>query len=231
MTPERRFEAGNQAMQEERYEEAVRNYESLLSQGLEHPDLYYNLGNAYYRLGLMGKAVWAYEKGRQLAPRDPDIAYNLELVNARIPDRIELPDTIFLLQWYRAFKHQFTLNDLLTLGSSLLFLAGLAILLRTRIMRHRGWLTGSAAVFILLSLGIHGVALDKYWELTDQQEAIVVESEISAYPAPLEKAETVQFKLHEGTKVEIRQTQPGWVEIILLDGKKGWVRTHSVMML
>ncbi|NOZ73839.1 MAG: SH3 domain-containing protein, partial [FCB group bacterium] len=163
--------------------------------------------------------------------RDPDINYNLELVNARVPDRIELPDTIFIVQWYRAFKHQVTLNDLLTLGSTLLLFAGLFILLRTRITRYRRLLTGSAVLLTLLSVGIHGIALDKYWELTDRREAIVVEPEISAFPAPLERAETVQFKLHEGTKVEIQQSQPGWVEIILLDGKKGWVRTHSVMML
>ncbi|NOZ75524.1 MAG: tetratricopeptide repeat protein, partial [FCB group bacterium] len=96
--PESQFAMANRAMQEERYAEAAQGYEALLSQGLEHPDLYYNLGNAYYRLGFVGKAVWAYEKGRQFAPRDPDINYNLELVNARVPDRIELPDTIFIVQ-------------------------------------------------------------------------------------------------------------------------------------
>ncbi len=229
--PTDRFRKGNQAMQSEHYEEAVQQYESLLSQGFEHPDLYYNLGNAYYRLGLIGKAVWAYEKGRQFAPRDPDINYNLELVNARIPDRIELPETLFILQWYRVFKHQFTLGDLLTLGSGLLVLSAVFFLLRVRFPRKSSWLL-SVSIFVgIVSLGIHGVALDKYWELTDSQEAVVVEPEILAYSAPLERPETVQFKLHEGTKIEITQTQPGWVEIILLDGKKGWVRTRSILML
>ncbi len=230
-TPADLFLAGNKAMETEKYEDAAKDYEALLSQGLEHPDLYYNLGNAYYKLGYIGKAVWAYEKGRQFAPRDADINYNLELVNARVADRIEMPETIFLVQWYRQFKHLFTLGDLLTMGSGLLVLAGLFFLLRYRWPNKSAWFMSVTIIIFILSLGVHAVALDKYWDITDLKEAVIVDPEVQAYSAPLERAETVQFKIHEGTKVEVTQTQPGWREIILLDGKKGWIRTKSVFML
>ncbi|NOZ03097.1 MAG: tetratricopeptide repeat protein [FCB group bacterium] len=117
------FITANQYMNQEKYEEAVQLYEKILSQGYEHPDLYYNLGNGYYRLGLLGQAVWAYEEGLRFRPRDPDLRFNLELVNAHIRDRIEIPETFILLELYRALKSKFTLSDLLFAGSGLLLLA------------------------------------------------------------------------------------------------------------
>ncbi|RMF06528.1 MAG: hypothetical protein D6762_09290 [Candidatus Neomarinimicrobiota bacterium] len=225
------FLAGNLALQAENYEQAVRHYETILAKGFEQADLYYNLGNAYYRLGWIGKAVWAYEKGKQLAPRDEDIAYNLELVNARLPDHIELPDLPWIVTWYRAVKHLFTLGDLLVAGSLLLLLSGLFWSIRIWKQDWQEWSTTAALVGVILALAIHLVALDKYWEITDTREAVIIAPEVAAYSAPLERPETIQFKIHEGTKVKVDQSQPGWIEITLLDGKKGWIRDRAALML
>ncbi|NOZ03098.1 MAG: hypothetical protein GXO92_00615 [FCB group bacterium] len=80
------------------------------------------------------------------------------------------------------------------------------------------------SIIFVLAILVHGVALDKYWELSDKQEGVVIEREVEAFSAPFERRDAVLFKVHEGIKVEITQRQPDWIEIVLLDGNCiiGW---------
>jgi uncharacterized protein YgiM (DUF1202 family) len=75
------------------------------------------------------------------------------------------------------------------------------------------------------------VMLDKYWAVSDEQAAIVISSAVDVRSAPIARGENVVFRIHEGTKVDITTTQPGWLEVILLDGKKGWIPTGDVRAL
>jgi tetratricopeptide (TPR) repeat protein len=225
------FIQANRYMNLEQYGPAVRLYEQILSMGYEHPDLYYNLGNAYYRLGIFGQAIWAYEKGLQYRPRDPDLNFNLKLARTRIRDRIEVPRTFFLLEAYRAVKSLFTLEDLLFAGSGFLLLASLVYMVQRFTRGSPRGLVQLVGVLIILAVVVHGVALDKYWEFSDTRQGIIVDPEVEAFSAPFERREAVLFKVHEGLKVEITQNQPDWLEIVLLDGKKGWVRAATIREL
>ena len=91
------FLKGNEAMIDDDYDDAIQAYESILDIGYENSDLYYNLGNAYYRSHIIGQSIWAYTNALEMAPRDKDIGHNLSVANARIIDRIEMPDTFILL--------------------------------------------------------------------------------------------------------------------------------------
>lgn len=73
--------------------------------------------------------------------------------------------------------------------------------------------------------------LDKYWNVSDKQEGIVIASAVDVRSAPIARGENVVFRIHEGTKVDITTSQPGWFEVILLDGKKGWVPEDEVRAL
>ena len=68
---------GNDAMIYEKYKDAIQTYESILELGHEHADLYYNLGNAYYRLHYIGQAIWAYSNALKNSPRDTDFHIHL----------------------------------------------------------------------------------------------------------------------------------------------------------
>ena len=103
------YSLGNNAMLQEDYQTAIVSYEQILEDGSNHPVLYYNLGNAFYRLNQIGNAVWAYEKGLQLDPRDKDLRFNLSLANTQVRDRIEMPQSMFILEQYRALKKSTTL--------------------------------------------------------------------------------------------------------------------------
>jgi uncharacterized protein YgiM (DUF1202 family) len=73
--------------------------------------------------------------------------------------------------------------------------------------------------------------LDKYWDVSDKQEGIVIASAVDVRSAPIARGENVVFRIHEGTKVDITTMQPGWYEVILLDGKKGWIPAEEVRTL
>ena len=81
-----------------KYLESINIYESILTDGWESNNLYYNLGNAYFRQNMIGQAIWAYNKALKINPRNSDVIHNLEIVNARIKDRIILPDEFFLVK-------------------------------------------------------------------------------------------------------------------------------------
>jgi len=122
MEPDSLYKVGNQAMLQEDFATAIENYEQILNQDKSHIDLYYNLGNAYYRLNQIGNAVWAFEKGLQLAPRDKDLQFNLSLAHTRVRNRIEAPQSMFVLEQYRALKKSTTLVDIILIASAVLML-------------------------------------------------------------------------------------------------------------
>ncbi len=229
--PDSLYKIGNQAMLQENFETAIENYIQILNQGNNHPDLYYNIGNAYYRLNQIGNAVWAYEKGLQVAPRDKDLQFNLSLANARVRDRIAIPETMLLLEQYRALKKSTTLVDIVLIAAAILMLGAFVYFLKKYYRWQSIWISRLIITLFITSLFVHLVALDKYYEISDTKEVIIVQSKVEIYSAPFDRREMVLFRLHEGVKAEITQEQQDWIEIILIDGKKGWIQLEKVRYL
>ena len=224
------FALGNRYFRIEKYDYALDTYSAILEQ-VEHPDLYFNMGNTFYRLGDVGKAVWAYEKGLQFSPRQKDLNHNLDIVNTRVQDRIEMPQGYFFIEWYSSLKNQYTLQDLIVWGGLMILLFAFAGIFKEFGILDMVFAGRTQIFFLILTVIIHGLALDKYWELSDREEGVVVSSVVNVRSAPVDRDEKVIFRIHEGLKVDIAQSQPGWFEIILLDGKKGWIPYKSLLKL
>ena len=229
-SPDSLFNLGNRYYDAEQFTQAANLYERL-SQQVEHEDLYLNLGNAYFRMGEVGHAVWAYEKGYALSPRDRDINYNLNFIRSQVRDRIQPPDDFFVVAFYRAIIEKLTILDLLIMGG--IFFTGLGGLYLLRINGSISEKIGTVLNTILLVsvLATGWIMLDKYWDVSDKQEGVVIASAVDVRSAPIARGENVVFRIHEGTKVDITTTQPGWFEVILLDGKKGWIQSEEVRTL
>ena len=224
------FSIGNRYFSIEKYDYALDAYLAILEE-VENPDLYFNIGNTYYRLGNLGQAIWAYEKGIQLYPLHKDLKYNLDFVNARVKDRIEKPKGILLIEIYRTIKRNLNLNDLLLWGGLMILLAAFATLFKEFNILDNLFAYRMQVILLILSSIIHTVALDKYWEISDKNEGVIISSIVNVRSAPIDRAEKIIFRIHEGLKVDIVQSQPGWFEIILLDGKKGWISHESLLRL
>ena len=224
------FSIGNRYFSIEKYDYALDAYLAILEK-VENPDLYFNIGNTYYRQGNLGQAIWAYEKGIQLSPLHKDLKYNLDFVNARVKDRIEVPKGILFIEMYRTIKRNVKLNDLLLWGGIMILLASFATFFKVFNILDNIFAYRMTVILFIFSLLLHMIALDKYWEISDKNEGIIISSIVNVRSAPIDRDEKIIFRIHEGLKVDIVQSQPGWFEIILLDGKKGWIEHQSLLRL
>src|SRR6059036_404081 len=104
----RQFEQANQLYRDGKYDQAAGLYEQVISNGYESAALYYNLGNACFKLKNTPSAILNYERAKRLAPHDEDILYNLRLANLRIVDKIEPIPQIFFIDWWRSLVNTFS---------------------------------------------------------------------------------------------------------------------------
>ncbi|MBN2091128.1 tetratricopeptide repeat protein [candidate division KSB1 bacterium] len=230
---EQLFLNGNQNYQQENYDEAIASYERILNNGFESWELYFNLGNAYFRSGHVGMAILNYERARRLAPLNADIRHNLEIANLSIADKIEVPPKFFLIEIGNAVVEslglKLNLNELtkyvLLVYLILMFLVIARILIvRPEIRRILFYFI--IPIFILLILIVITLQVEIYSDKKNV-EAILIASEVDVYGAPEENS-TLLFSLHEGVKIRIQNNldkdNSKWLEIQLSDGKAGWVR-------
>ena len=226
-SPDSLFHLANGYYVNEEFENAIIKYEQL-AQIYENEDLYLNLGNSYFKIGQLGNAIWAYEKGYLLSPRDNDINYNLKFVRNQIRDRIIAPDDFFIIALYRSIINKFTLIDLIMIfGLMLLILSFLFVLHWNKKLSDKLYSILNTTLLIVLVI-TSGILLDKYWDVSDQEYGVVTSISLDVRSSPISRGENIVFVIHEGTKFDIINKQEGWYEISLLDGKKGWVFSNDV---
>jgi tetratricopeptide (TPR) repeat protein len=224
------FQLGNYYYQNEQYEMSVNSFEQL-EKDYTHEYLYLNLGNAFYRMGELGNAVWAYEKAYSIAPRDQDIVYNLNFVRSQVRDRIIPPDNFFIFSLYKAALDKTTMLDIIILCGLLFIVISIIYLMKSYFLISEKINSIFNTFLIGCLMLLAWMSLDKYWSFSDTNEAIVISTSVDVRSAPIERGENVVFRIHEGTKVQITTIESSWYEIILLDGKKGWVSTQNMRKL
>lgn len=238
------FVRGNQLYEAGDFEEAATTYEEAVTRGVISPDLYYNLGNAYYKSGRLGRAVLNYERALRLAPRDEDTRANLMLVQSMLRDKQFVEDPGFVKKTATWLYQRLNVRESL-LVSSLVYLAfvvvvigfifrdtrGLSRLYAKISMLSPGRFLGLdktqdfllAMVTLSLILVVTGTsAFGKYREFSSRRAAIVIEEEVPVYGGPSTEA-TLQFKIHEGTRVTLGDARPGWIQVRLPGDLSGWV--------
>jgi len=211
------------------YQKAIGSYRQILQQGQESAALHYNLGNAYFKAGALGEAILHYEKARRLAPRDRDIQYNLQVARVRVQDRITAPEPSVVMRIFNGLKYFLTLNELAWTTAGLILLGSVLFAF---------WRTGPDSrirqitsrvliVWLVLFLLVSPLLLSRTLEAQQHAEGIVLVPEVKARSAPQEMSTEV-FLLHEGTKLEVEDTQYEWYKIKLPDTKEGWVHSDTI---
>jgi len=222
--PQAEFAAANEAYQQKDYETAIAAYERLLGEGLHSTSLYYNLGNAYYRSGKLGRAVLNYERALRLSPADQQTKANLQIVNQELEDvQVGIRQSGVVMFWYR-IQHLLSGNAWSWVGLFLLWLglAGLGLWLLGKKRRHKklGFFGGIIvlALSVLPFLFAYGGVQHRY----NSNEAIILVEETQLKAAPEEASKTIQA-LHEGTKVRIIDQIGSWNRVELTDTSEGWL--------
>ena len=118
----RTYENGMDAYRKGQYDLASQEFESILSNNWDSPELYYNLGNAFYRSNDIAGSVWAFENCLKLSPTHEDAKYNLKLANLKVIDRMDLPEPPIYLKWYLNIKEQFNSSKWINLSFFILLI-------------------------------------------------------------------------------------------------------------
>ena len=211
------------------YQQAIADYEALLKQG-GSAELYYNLGNAYYRTENVTKAVLNYERALQLSPGDRDIRFNLQIARSKTIDKIVPESEMFFITWYHALVNLMSVDAWARVA--LISLALVIVLLLVYLFASRIWLrkVGFFCGLVLLVLFVLSniFAWQQKQNLLFRKGAIIMEPSVTVKSTPAKNG-TDLFILHEGTKVSITDSSMrGWLEIRIADGKEGWVERNKL---
>ena len=223
------MEEANNAYNQGLYDSSINLYNQVLSQNVESAELYYNMGNAWFKKGEVPHAILFYEKAKKLKPNDEDIDYNLGVANSMIVDKIESVPKLFFQEWWNYFYNLFGADLwavilLITWGMFILF-AGIFLLSSSRRSKKLGFFLG--IFFLLITIASYGLASQKYHHSISHKEAIIFTPTITVKSSPTITAVDL-FVIHEGTKVKVLDRVDGWVKIKISNGSVGWVQEKSL---
>ncbi len=228
-TPDSLFTSANKLYQQEKYIEALDQYQKIEKQDLESVSLYFNMANIYYRTNQVAPAVYYYEKALKLNPNNKDILVNLEFANRMILDNIEpLPKSLWQ-KFMESTVLRFTYETWSKIAVGFAFVFALLFLLY-----HFSYSTGKKRIYFITSiLSVIFVTTSLFFAYRNKHyvnrniEAIIFSTAAPVKNAPTNSSD-VYFELHEGTKVLILETLDNWKKIKIADGKMGWIDSAAL---
>lgn len=223
---------GDSAYVNNDFASAIQIYESLLQQG-EAPEIYYNLGNSYYKMDDIARAILNYERALLLSPGNADIRANLEIARSKAIDKVTPIPEIFFVAWIKSLVNSQSSDAWAKTGivSFLLFWVSLAVFFFTQHIKWKKVGFGAAALLLVVTVLANVFASQQKSFLTERNDAIILSPSVTVRSTPSESG-TSLFILHEGRKVEIKDnSMREWKEIRLEDGKVGWVPASSVEVI
>jgi tetratricopeptide (TPR) repeat protein len=248
-SPAALFAAGNAAYEAGAYVDAIDRYQQTASAGIENADLFYNLGNAYFKTGDLGRAVLWYERALRLEPRSNDVRANLGVVRSLLRDQQLVPAQGGVRSAALAWHRRLSAGESVAIACALYALfviAALCLVFRrttviSRCYRLASWVSPARlfgltmtqdlvlgmVVSAALAIAFAGSAYTKIEDARAEMRGVVVTEEVTVFSGPSKDA-TIQFKIHEGTIVSVRDGRSGWVRLDLPGDLSGWVEEATV---
>lgn len=216
---------GNSLYTKGAYAQALETYQKILNKDQQSVVVYFNMGNASFKLGDLPSALLYYEKAHRLAPNDEDIKANIRFVNSKTVDKVEELPVFFLNSWWTSVILLFSLTIFAVL--SLFFILVGSGLLILYFFSHELLLKKISfyAAIVLFVVGVFTVFVASQQQdyQAAHQEAIVFATPVTVKSAPSETSRSL-FVLHEGAKVTLGEKNNGWSRIRLANGNEGWMK-------
>lgn len=209
---------------------AIEAYENIIEETGANADIYYNLGNAYYKEENIAKSILNYERALLLDPSDSDIKFNLLLAKNKTIDKESEPYEIFFMQWIKNIINilPMTIWTIIAIVTFIILLVSLSIFLFTSKIGVRRTCFIVALITLFTTIFANLAALHHYSALTNRTAAIIMHPSVTAKSTP-DTSGTDLFIIHEGRKVTISDdTMKGWKEIELEDGTIGWIPANTI---
>jgi len=226
------IEQANNAYSESDFLKASELYEKITAENGESVEVYYNLGNSYYRLNKIALSILNYERALILDPGNKDVRFNLEIAKLKTVDKIEPIGEFFLTQWFENIQNSYSTNQwsAVAIFCFLLVIACLFLFFFSRkiILKKIGFFCGIA--FLVFSFSANIFAFGQKKKLTHRNTAIIFAPTTTIKSSP-DNSGTDLFILHEGTKVEVKNKLGNWNEIETADGNVGWIQNSEIEII
>ncbi len=227
MNPDEVFVKANNAYKAENYQEAINQYMSLIANNYCSSNLYYNLGNAYYRSNEIGEAIWAYEFAHKINPADEDVIFNLEFANDKTVDKISI-EKKGIGSWLNKNIFRFSPNFWFFISVTSAFIVAFLLYLffiPTSHLTNNLSLLG-VVIFGVLLLSAASFSIVQKQKITGTSKVVVIKPSTKILIEPNETSKT-SFEMHEGGQMQIKSKKDQWYEV-MLNGNNGWVSQNDV---
>lgn len=229
VTPTEAMGMANQNYESGHYAEASAIYEAMIESGVYHSSIYYNLGNAYFKQGELGRAILNYRRAALLAPRDSDIRTNLSLARAQTVDKLEAPQEETWSNLVKLAEEWLTLGEAAIMALLLWFLIGIFVVIAIlKPLLRRLSLIAIGALGVFLIAGLSSMA-NRYYTEQNYPAAVIVAPEVEVTSGPGSGQQyLVEFTLHSGAEVSLLENRLDWQRITLPGDLQGWVPADAI---
>lgn len=226
------FSRANELYGKAKYSEAAKLYEEILNNEGVAPEIYYNLGNAYYKMSETGLSILNYERALRLRPNYENAKVNLELSELRVVDNVHQISSFFVVRWFEEIIIRLTTNQWLYLSTALFVLSiGLILFfIFSFSVNLRKFSFYSALIVFIISMSTLFFSYVKKNVVDERKEAIIMVGAVTAKSSP-DRSGTNLFQVHEGTKVLIQSNLGSWTEIKLGNGNIGWIESKNLEII
>jgi tetratricopeptide (TPR) repeat protein len=223
------LQKAEKAYDSKNYKEAISNYEKLVNDGYKSYQLYFNLGNAYYRNDELGKAIYYYELARKVNPNDEDVRINLGIASAKTIDKIDSKENFFISAVKTNLLSSFTTNTWAWFTIASLAVACLLFF----VFINSTSIAVKRISFLISCVLIVGFCITYFLGFSalnskvENKFAIITSKEVKIMNEPTPTANS-KFSLHEGTKIRVVENNGSWLLIKLDNGNEGWLKVGDV---
>lgn len=226
----------NQAVKdytEENYQEALAGFTALEADGYVSRELYYNIGNCYYKLGnSLGQSILYYERALKLDPSYEDAQVNLAIAREYTLDRIDEVPEFILLTWIKAFRDTVSSDAWAWIALALFLVTAVMVLLfrfgGSPALRKTAFALAVAALLMTIISAVFAFNLRSGLESDGEAVVTVPVSSVKSSPGSTDQS---LFILHEGTKVAVMDSLGEWYRIELSDGRQGWLEAEDIEII
>ncbi len=226
------FDNANSLYNNENYNDAILEYQRILSSGEHSAAVYFNLGNAYYKLNQIGQSIYYYEKALQLEPENDDVLTNLAFAKNMRIDKIDVIPTTGFSKIFSSLVNTMSFDTWALFSVILMFLFITAFVLYTqsKFTNRKRYFFITAMFCLFFSILTLAFAYKQEAELMKKKYAIVFAEESQVKTEPKLNSNEA-FELHEGTKVKVLDVFEDWTKIRLTNGSTGWIISNDIKQL
>ncbi len=228
-TSENLFEQGNKAYNNKEYEQALKSYLAIEKNKNISADLYYNIGNTYFRLNDYTNAILYYERAKLLKPNDQNININLKVAKARLKSDVYIMPNFFLVNWWNNISNLFMASTWRTVSIILLLISCVIfILYYFSFNRKKLFFYSFILIFSLFTLSCFA-GFSRQSQMLSKDKAIMF-GEVMGKDSPDENS-TDKIKIVKGQKIKIVDKSNNWLKVKTEDGKDAWIENKNIVII